>query len=86
MGSIAQAMQDSMMGMAGQSPQPIGKVITGLHDVIDKRSNSQKPKSKIISPPKGGGSSSHNIPSVAMQQHGRTNSPGKGSYSPKHTN
>lgn len=53
MSSIAQAMQDSM-AVVGSNPKPTGKVITGLQDVIEKRSNSVKPKPKVISPPKGG--------------------------------
>ena len=69
MGSMAQAMQDSM-GMMGSSPSPDIKVITGLADVIVKRSNSNKQRQKVVSPPKGG-------------QAVRSISPGKDSYSPK---
>lgn len=75
------------MGMANASPQISGKVITGLQDVIEKRSNSskQQQKPKVISPPKNG--SNQNVTAAQTQNQAsslvRNNSPGKGNSSPK---
>ena len=76
------------MAVIGSNPKPAGKVITGLQDVIEKRSNSVKPKPKVISPSKVGynqpvGSVANAINQSNMSGGTKAYSPaGKGSDSP----
>lgn len=71
---MAAAMQAAM----GGAPIVPAKVITGLSDVVDKRSNSGKQRQKVVSPPKQGSSSMVTNQYKDSSQSGlRSNSPGK---------